>query len=173
MAGKTVRLSQLYGMRTVSTAGRTGYIIRVIADGGRITGFVCADGNEREFFADAASATVTDGCIIAAETDSAAGNSIRLGIPLIDCAGNAAGRVDDITIRKDAMLCVYCGRKKYPADGIAFGDFAVLPNAYRTLKSDVKKDGRVILKRGTALSESSFGKAKREGEYIQTALKSI
>ena len=45
-----MKLSSIFGKKIISKAGKSGYVISVYADGGKICGLVCADENENEFF---------------------------------------------------------------------------------------------------------------------------
>jgi len=51
-------------------------------------------------------------------------------------------------------------------------DVIIIP-AVKRLKSDVVKDGKVIIKKGTEINSEVLASAEQNGEYVQTNLKSI
>lgn len=175
MKGKNLKVSLLYGKPVESTDGKKGYVISVNELNGRIECLICADCDEKEFTVDARNIVKIGAAVVFEDRESAINNSrpIRLGIPSFDTEGRYLGTLSDFSIEKDMLASAYIGRKKYPAADVACGDAAILKRQTRVLKSDVVKDGRIILKRGEPLTRENLLLAQNAGEYIQTNLKSI
>ncbi len=169
-----MKISALYGKRAVSTAGATGYVIAVNAAGGKLTGFVCADENEKKFTINANAVKSVKSILIYHEQPAEnAGENLRLGKPVFDCDGKYIGKLTDYTVEKNVLRWAHVGNKKFSADDIVDGDAVILRNSARILKSDVKKNGKVILKKGTPLNAETLEKARAKGEYVQANLKTI
>lgn len=169
-----MKVSIYYGKETLSLAGKKGYIISVNIKGGKIVSFTCADENEKRFLVDAkAVKSVKEKVVYSEEGKPEAGASLRLGVPVYDCEGNFLGRLTDFIAEKNNLVYACSGNKKYSADDIVCGDAVIVKSSARILKSDVKKNGRIILKKGTPLSSETLKKAQLAGEYIQANLKSL
>lgn len=170
-----MKISLLYGKKVESAAGRSGYIISVNAIGNKITSFTCADGDETEF--DIPVKNIKS--IKSAVTYSYAGKhggdekSVVLGRPVFDSEGSYIGKVTDMTVEKYTITGIFVGNRKFSADDIICGDALIIKNTVRFLKSDVKKNGKIIFRRGTPLTEEVAAKAQLAGEYVQTNLKTI
>ena len=170
-----MRISFFYGMKVESTAGKSGYVIGVNVRGDRLECLKCADANENEFAVDAQNiVSYGEDKIVFEDREAAIRNStpMRLGKPVFDQEGNYLGNLDDFSVDCDTLTCAFVGKKKFSANELVCGD-AVIVKSQRVLKSDVKKDGKVILKRGTPLDNEALKIARREGEYVQANLKSI
>lgn len=169
-----MKVSVYYGKETLSTGGKKGYIISVNAEDKKIVSFTCADENEKRFLISAGSVkSVKEKLVYAEGEKAAAGAPLRLGAPVYDCEGNFLGKLTDVTAEKNKILFAHSGTKKYAADDIVLGDAVIVKSSARILKSDVKKNGKIILKKGTPLSDESLKKAQKAGEYIQANLKTI
>ncbi len=170
-----MKLSQIYGKRVESVSDRSGYVIRINADGNRITSLTCADGEETEFDIPAENIKSVKDTVKYTRGCESGGNakSVKLGLPVFDSEGNYVGRLTDITADKYFIRYVHVGNKKFPADDVICGDAVIIKNNVRFLKSDVKKNGRIIFRRGTPLTDDVAEKAQLVGEYVQTNLKTI
>ena len=170
-----MKLSQVFGKPVESLSGRSGYVLSVNACGNKITSFTCADLEDVEFDIPAKNiksikqtVTYTYG-----GKRSEGEKSVRLGIPVFDCEGNFVGKLTDISFEKNTITCIYVGNKKFSADDVICGDAVIIKNNVRFLKSDVEKNGKIIFKRGTPLTDDVAEKAQMMGEYVQTNLKTI
>ena len=171
-----MNISFFYGMKVESTAGKSGYIIGVNVRRDRLECLKCADANENEFSVDAQNIVkYGEDKIIFEDREAAIRDSVpmRLGKPVFDSNGTYLGILTDFAVDCDTLTCAYVGKKKFPANEIVCGDAVIVKEHERVLKSDVKKDGKVILKRGTPLTGEALLIAQSEGEYVQANLKSI
>lgn len=170
-----MKVSTLYGKETLcATTGKKGYVISVNAEGGRIVSFTCADENENRFLISAERVKSTKEKVVYCDGENAAaGTPLRLGVPVYDCGGGFLGTLTDFTAEKNVLVCARSGKKKYSADDVVCGDAVIVKNTARILKSDVKKNGRIILKKGAPLSGETLTKAEKAGEYIQANLKTF
>lgn len=169
-----MKISQIYGKRAVSTAGATGYVISVNEQNGRLTSFTCADENEKRFTVGVESVKSVKNFLIYKEGKAdKAGAPLRLGKPVFDCNGTYLGKVTDYTVEKNVLRTAHVGNKKFSVDDIVNGDAVIVKNSARILKSDVKKNGRIILRKGTPLTPETLEKARSKGEYVQANLRTI
>ena len=169
-----MKISQLYGKKVESLSGESGYVLRVNARGRDVTGFTCVDGDETEFDIPVTNIrnikdTVTFSCAGAHSKET----SLALGKPVFDCGGNLVGKLTEIIIEKYKIVSYFVGNKKFSADDIIYGDAVLIRSGVRFLKSDVKKNGKTIFRRGTPLTDEIAKKAQLAGEYVQTNLKTI
>ncbi|MDE7440246.1 MAG: hypothetical protein K2N23_07050 [Clostridia bacterium] len=170
-----MKLSQMFGKIVESASGRSGYIISVNACENRITSITCADRDELEFDIPAKNIKSIKDTVIYSYAGHCGENekSVRLGRPVFDCEGNFIGKLTDITYDKFLITHIYVGNKKFSADDVICGDAVIIKNNVRFLKSDVMKNGKIIFKRGTPLTDDVAEKAQMMGEYVQTNLKTI
>lgn len=170
-----MKLSQLFGKCVESVSGRDGYVLSVNASGNKITGLTCADGEEQEFYIPVKNIKSIKNSIsyTYGGTATAGEKGVRLGRPVFDSEGNYIGKLNDMTVEKYAICAVFVGNRKFSADDVICGDAIIIKNSVRFLKSDVKKNGKVIFRRGTPLTDSVAEKAQLVGEYVQTNLKTI
>ncbi|MDE7453557.1 MAG: hypothetical protein K2N22_04030 [Clostridia bacterium] len=171
-----MKISLFYGMKIESTAGKSGYVISVNVRGDRLEYLKCADMNENEFIVDAQNiVSYGEDKIIFEDREAAMRASVpmRLGKPVFDGNGIYLGTLSDFSVDCDTLTCAFVGKKKFSANEIVCGDAVIVKPKERVLKSDVEKDGRVILKQGTPLNREALQIAQREGEYVQANLKSI
>ena len=170
-----MKISLLFGKRVESASGRSGYILRVNAIGNDITSFTCADNDEQEFDIPVKNIKSVKNTVTYSYAGKHGGNerSVTLGKPVFDCEGNMIGRLTDIIIEKYAVISYFVGNKKFSAEDIICGDAVIVKSNVRFLKSDVKKNGRIIFRRGTPLTDEVAKKAQLVGEYVQTNLKTI
>ena len=154
-----MKLSLFYGKKVVSTDGKCGYVLSVNANGGVLECLRCADEDENEFYIDIKNIVSVGDKIIYEDRARAikASKPLRLGCAGYDERGVFLGNVTE---------------KNYPAAGIECGDAVIVKNCVK-LKSDVKKDGKVIIKKGEALSKETVNKAVEAGEFVQTTMKTI
>ena len=170
-----MKISLLFGKRVVSASGRSGYVIRVNAIGNAVTSFTCADNDEMEFDVPVKNIKSVKNCVTYSYAGKHGGDekSIVLGRPVFDSEGNFIGKLTDIIIEKYVITYVYVGNKKFSADDVICGDAVIVKSSVRFLKSDVKKNGKIIFHRGTPVTEEIVQKAQLVGEYVQTNLKTI
>ena len=170
-----MKISQMFGKKVESAAGRVGYILRVNAIGREITSFTCADGDDEEFDIPVKNIkSIKSTVSYSGEGKCAEGaRSISLGKPVYDCEGNFVGILTEIVTEKYTINSICVGNKKFSAEDTVCGDAIIIKNSVAFLKSDVKKNGKIIFRKGTPLSKEVTAKAQRVGEYVQTHLKSI
>ena len=87
--------------------------------------------------------------------------------------GKYLGALGDLVWDGCKLSAAVVGKRKFSANEFVCGDAVIIKHQARVLKSDVKKDGRVIIRRGTSVTPEVLEKARKEGEYIQTNLKTI
>lgn len=169
-----MKVSEIYGKRVESTNGKRGYVISVNAGAKRIECLICADEDENEFAVDIKNIVSIGSKIIYEDREGAikASKPIRLGSAGFDESGKYLGKLVEYTFTKSKLLRAKIGRKNYPAEGVLTGDIVIVKKL-KTLKSDVIKDGKVIIKRGTPLTEEVIAIAEQQGEYVQTNLKAL
>ena len=170
-----MKLSQVFGKAVESLTERSGYVISVNACGNKITSLTCADRDEAEFDipiknVKSIKRAITYTCCGVREKNE---KSVRLGKPVFDCEGTFVGKLTDMSFEKNKITCIYVGNKKFPADDVICGDAVIIKSNIRFLRSDVEKNGKIIFKRGTPLTDAIAEKAQFMGEYVQTNLKTI
>jgi len=170
-----MKISLLYGKPVKSTAGKMGYVISVNGNGGKVECLICADENEAEFAVDVKNIISIKDFVLFDDRDSVIRTSvpIRLGKPVYTDEGKFIGHLSDMTVENNVVCAAHVGKKKISADDFVCGDAVIVKSYDRVLKSDVKKNGKVLIKRGTPLTPEVLSLAQREGEYVQTNLKSI
>lgn len=169
-----MNISLLYGKKVISTAGKRGYVISVNAAAGKIECLTCADEDEKEFYVDMKNVIKIGDKIIFEDRESVikAAKPIRLGRASYDDKGTYLGNLEEMTYSGGKILRAKIGKKTYPASELICGD-VVIARSVKRVKSDVIKDGKVIIKKGTYLTDGVLDTAEKEGEYIQTNLKSL
>ena len=170
-----MKVSQLFGKRVESASGTSGYILRVNAIGKEITSLTCADEDEQEFDIPVKNIKSIKNTVTYSYTGKHGGGerSLSLGKPVFDCDGNFVGRLTEIVTEKYTITSVSVGNKKFSADDIVCGDAVIIKSSVRFLKSDVKRKGKILFRKGTPLSDEVAKKAQLLGEYVQTNLKTI
>lgn len=169
-----MNVSEIYGKKVESTAGKKGYVISVNVIGGILECFICADENEKEFAVDVKNVISIGEKIIYEDRESAIKKSepIRLGRAGFDEHGKYLGTLKDFSFKGNKLSRVKIGKKNYPADGVVCGDVIIVKGTKR-LKYDVMKDGKVIIKKGTPVTDGLLKTAEKQGEYVQTSFKTI
>lgn len=169
-----MKISELYGKTVESTAGKRGYVLSVKASGNRLECLICADEEENEFTVDINSVLKFGNIIVFEDRESAIKSSkpLRLGRASFDESGNYLGNLDEYLFNGKTLLKAKIGKKNYPAAELVCGD-AVIVKKIKRLKGDVVKDGKVIIKSGTCLTDEVLSDALNQGEYVQTKMKSI
>ena len=169
-----MNVSLLYGKKVVSTEGRRGYVISVNAADGKIECLTCADEDENEFYIDMKNVLKIEETILFEDRERAIKNAkpIRLGRASYDESGMYLGNLEDVSRSGKKMLKVKIGKKNYSPATLIYGD-VVIAKKTKKLKSNVVKDGVIIIKKGTPVTDDVLEKAEKEGELIQTNLKSI
>lgn len=169
-----MRLSKLIAAE-VESGDKNGYVIGVNASYDGELFLVCADENEEEFsvpFKNIRSVKEKIAFSKASETDEFS-SPLRLGKPVFDCEGNFIGRLTDIIIEKNLICAVIAGNRKFNACDVILGDAVLIKNSIPFIKSDVRKNGKTIIRKGTPLTCEIAAKAQKSGEYVQTKLKSL
>lgn len=169
-----MNISLLYGKKVVSTDGRKGYVISVNAAAGKIECLTCADEEENEFRVDMKNVLKVGDAILFEDRERAikTARPVRLGRASYDEKGIYLGNLEDMTCNKNRILRAKIGKKSYQANELTYGD-VVIAKKTKKLKDNVIKDGKVIIRKGTALTDGVLSMAEKEGELIQTNLKSI
>ena len=169
-----MKISSFIGKKIMSRSGVNGYVLGVYAYGTKLCRLVCADESERKFEVDFKNLTVTRSMLKFKEgKPEVRGDLIRLGKPVFDYEGKYIGKLTDLSFDKDELTFAHVGSLKFCVSDIVFGDAVIVKNSARILKSNVKKNGKVIIKRGTPLTPDIILKAQKQGEYVQTNLKTI
>ena len=169
-----MKISDLYGKKVESTAGRRGYVVSVNANGDRLECLICADSDENEFAVDLQNVLSVGDKIIFEDRDSAIKNSrpLRLGRAGFDEKGAFLGKLEEFTFNRKKLLKAKIGKKNYPAADLVCGDVIIVKNK-KAFTSDVIKDGKIIIKKGAPVTESALETAEAAGEYVQAKMKSI
>lgn len=169
-----MNISELYGKKIVSTTGKKGYIVSVNAGESAIEGLICADENEDEFAVDVKNIVKYGNEIVYEDRETAIKKAkpLRLGRVSYTVEGKYLGLVEEFILKGNKIISVKIGAKKYPVQSVVFGDAAIVKGV-KKLKSDVVKDGKVIIKKGTPVTDEVMTRAAQNGEYVQTSLKSI
>ena len=170
-----MKVSVLYGKRITNAEGIRGYVLGVNAREDKLACLVCADGNENIFAVDFEKIkSVKERITFSGEcTAQPAGEALRLGKPVYDCVGNFLGTLTELTTEGNKIKFAHVGKIKFAYTDIINGDAIIVRNSARILKSDIVKNGRVILKRGTPVTDAVLDKAAKRGEYVQTSLKCL
>lgn len=169
-----MKVSHLFGKKVISTQGKEGYVISVNAADGKLECLICADENEREFAVDVKNILSAEEKIVFDDRDTAIKKAapLRLGRAGFDEKGNFLGTLEEFTVEGNRLLKAKIGKKTYPAEVLIFGDVIIVKNM-RRLKSDVIKDGKVLIKKGTPLTDDVAAYAQEAGELVQANLKTL
>lgn len=169
-----MNVSEIYGKKIESTAGKKGYVISVNAIDGVLECFICADENEKEFAVDVKNIVSIGEKIVYEDRENTFKKSkpLRLGRAGFDEHGKYLGILEEYSFKGNKLSKIKIGKKNYPAEGIICGDVIIVRGAKR-LKFDVIKDGKIIIKKGTPVTGNLLKSAEKQGEYVQTNLKSI
>ncbi|MDE5728681.1 MAG: hypothetical protein K2I20_00700 [Clostridia bacterium] len=169
-----MKISELYGKKVESTAGKIGYVVSCNGAAGKLVCLLCADEDENEFFVDVKNILSVGSKIIFEDRETAikAAKPIRLGRAGFNEAGKYLGNLTDLDFKGTKIQRAKIGKRNYPAEKLFMGDVIIVPTA-KKLKSDVIKDGKVILKKGTEVNSQVLSSAAAEGEFVQTNLKSL
>ena len=170
-----MKISLLFGKKVESNTGKPGYILRINAVDNEIIGFTCADGDEREFDIPVRNIKSIKNTVTYSFEGKREGNakSLTLGKSVYDCEGNFIGNLCEIVTEKYKIISFVVGNKKFSADDVICGDVIIIKNSVKFLKSDVKKKGKIIFRKGTPITDEIALKAQKAGEYVQTNLKSM
>lgn len=169
-----MKISELYGKSIESTAGKQGYVISVNACDNAIECLVCADKDENLFTVDIKNVLSVGEKIIYEDRESAikAATPVRLGKAGFDENGAFLGSLQDFSLKNFKLVTAKIGKKNYPAKGLISGDIIIVKKL-KTLKADVTKGDKIILRRGSELTKEALDKAAENGEYVQANLKSL
>ncbi len=168
-----MKISEFFGKRILSTAGKEGYVLGVSVGAGAMY-LDCADADEKEFTVDMQCVMSIGECIIfngfTAHPQGA--ERIRLGRAGFDMRGKYLGNLQDITIAGGRLKTAKIGKKNYPAEAIISGDIILVKDMPKLLQT-VKKDGKPLFKKGAFVTREMLSEAAAEGEFVQTTLKSL
>ena len=169
-----MKISEIYGKKVESTSGKTGYVVSCNGAAGKLVCLLCADEDENEFYIDVKNIVSIGSKIIFDVRETAIKDSkpIRLGRAGFNENGKYLGNLNDLDLKGAKIQRVKIGKKNYPAEKLFMDDVIIIP-AVKRLKSDVVKDGKVIIKKGTEINSEVLASAEQNGEYVQTNLKSI
>ncbi|MDE6585411.1 MAG: hypothetical protein K2K80_01860 [Clostridia bacterium] len=167
-------ISKLYGKRVESTSGKKGYVLSVNGGAGRLECIACADMDENEFTIDFRDVVSIGDKIVYEDRTTAMKNAkpIKIGLASFDDEGNFLGTVEDYNFNGTKLISAKIGKKNYPAENLVWGDVIIVKREKR-LTQNVVKDGKILFKKGTAVTGELMEKAAQHGEYVQTNLKSI
>ena len=170
-----MKISWLFGKKVESPTGKSGYVLRVNAVGYDITSITCVDDDEQEFCIPVKNIRSIKNTVIYTRSGECgdADKSIVLGKPVFDSEGNFVGKLTEIVTEKYRIVSLFAGNKKFSADDVIYGDGVIIKSRVRFLKSDVKKNGKIIFRKGIPLTDEVIEKAQLVGEYVQTNLKTI
>ena len=170
-----MKISGLFGKRVESVYDGSGYVLRVNTEGNVIAGLTCVNCDEQEFYIPVNNIRSIKNTVVYTHAEKLSGNekSVSLGRPVYDCDGMFLGRLTDIVTEKYKIVYLLVGNKKFSADDAICGDGVIIKNSVKILKSDVIKNGKVIFRRGTPVTDEVAKKAQLAGEYVQTNLKTI
>lgn len=169
-----MKVSSLLGKIAEGAGGKRGYVISANVNGRGEVFLKCADENEREFTVLARNITGADEKVTFSEGQSAPPpcRALRIGTAAVDEKGAYIGVIEEFFLKDGRISKVKIGKKNYPAERLTLGD-VVIVKTFKKLKSDVTKNGKIILKKGAYLTEEAAAAAEAEGEYVQTRLKTI
>ncbi|MBD5632255.1 MAG: hypothetical protein HDP34_03385 [Clostridia bacterium] len=170
-----MKVSDFYGKKVVSTAGKRGYVVSVNASAEKVECLICADSDENEFMVDVNNVVrIGDTKIIYDDRETAMRQAkpVRLGSLCFDESGNYLGTLCDYLFNNRGLQKAKIGKKNYPAERVISGDVIIVKDI-KTVKSDVLKDGKILIKKGTPVTEEVLKTAESEGEYVQLTMKSI
>ena len=170
-----MKVSVLYGKKITNAQGIRGYVLGVYSQDGKITALECADGDENLFYVNFKNVlSVKERITFCGDGDGeCTGRPVRLGKPVYDCFGNLLGILSEITADGEKLKYAHVGKHKFSYGDIICGDAVIVRNSARILRSDVVKNGKVLIKRGTPVTEEVLNKAAAKGEYVQTSLKCL
>ena len=169
-----MKISELYGKTVESTTGKHGYVVSVNAYGNELQCLICADADENLFTVDIKNVLSVEPKIVYEDRESVikAATPVRLGRAGFDESGTYLGSLQDFSVKDYKLVSAKIGKKNYPAKGLVSGDIIIVKKP-KTLKADVIKGGKIILRRGSTLTEDALDRAADEGEYVQANLKSL
>ena len=170
-----MKISGLFGKKVERAYGKSGYILRVNAIENNVTSFTCVDGDEQEFCIPVKNIKSIKSTVTYSYPGKhdVSEKSISLGKPVFDCEGNLVGTLSEMITEKYRIVAAVAGNRKFSAEDVICGDAVIIKSHIRFLKSDVKKNGKIIIKKGTPLSADVAEKAQLAGEYVQANLKTI
>lgn len=171
-----MKLSEIYGMSARrADGGARGYVIKIYADGEKITGAQCADERENEFFISAENTKVSGNKLIfsRAEKCKPDGVPVALGRACYNVFGEYIGVLKDIGCRGLKLVSAKIGAKNHAAKNLIFGDVIIVKPSPSALKDNVVKNGKVVFKSGEEADKKLIDRAISLGEYVQTNLKKI
>ena len=169
-----MRLSKLLGAE-IKNGERKGCIISLNENYDGELSFTCADENEEEFSVSIKNIKIVkdEMTCFREESVNAFSAPVRLGKAVFDCEGNFVGKLTDVIIEKNKISAIIAGNRKFDVSAVIFGDVVLIKNSIVFLKSDVKKNGKIIIRKGTPLTGEVTEKAQKNGEYVQTKLKTL
>lgn len=172
--GEIMKLSLFYGKKVVSTDGKHGYVLSVNAVGDTLVCLRCADDDEKEFFIDLKNIVSIKDKIVYEDREQTIQKStpLRLGCAGYDENGMFLGNLNEYEYKGEKLLSAKIGKKNYPVSDLACGDVIIVKDTAK-LKSDVYKDGEVLIKKGSTLSKDVINKAVEAGEFVQTTMKTL
>lgn len=169
-----MKISIFYGKEVESTQGRTGYVLSVLANGGKLECLLCADGEENEFYVDVRNIVKIGEKIIYEDRESAMKEAepVRLGRAGFDENGRYLGVLEELTLTDNRLRTAKIGKKNYPAEGLTCGDIVIVRRVKR-LTADVVKDGKIVFKKGSYMTAEALAAAEKAGAYVQANLKCL
>ena len=142
-----MKISEIYGKKTLGADGREGYALSVSALGQKVY-LTCADSDEREFTVEAESVKKLGDAIIYDGKESRADGAlpVRLGRASFDTRGNFLGLLSDLTLSR--------GKLKTAKIGILLTG----------RRGDAREEGRqTALLKGLSRHKGTIGESRRRG----------
>lgn len=139
-----MKLSRLYGTVIESEdEKKRGTVLGACCANGKISGYICFDERENEFFVQSQSVKVKRGRTTFLKTvDGPAGKVIKLGVAVFSDCGEYLGALADVTVRGAKPVCADVGKNTYPFERLIFGDVIILKseNHIKTCAEVAAKD---------------------------------
>ncbi len=124
-----MKLSELFG-KTIESVDKKirGVILGISCVEDRIDGYICCDERENEFFAESLGSRLGGNQATFARTGKASrqAQSFRLGRAVFSDGGKYLGRIEDCTVRANAITKVHVGKRKYSPEQLIFGDVVIV-----------------------------------------------
>lgn len=134
-----MKISNLYGRKIFCEDGkRSGTIMAIYQLNCKLDGYLCFDGDEKEFFTPdvhvkkSGKTTFCDTGKI-----STGATPLRLGIPVYAPTGKFLGKASDFCRKGNKLCTVIANEKRYSLDGASVGDAVILRE--KTTRADAER----------------------------------
>ena len=116
-------------MQAFSRDGKvSGCVLSAVRCGNALLGFICCDGQEREFFAEGGDLIVHEDKLYFKEAGKTPKNckNLRLGNPVYSHCGKFLGHAEDFSVKGGKIAYMTVGNKKYSFDSLQIGDAVIV-----------------------------------------------